>query len=293
MDRPWGQAKRFEFLEWRLFWVGRLNRSDLEDQFGISTPQASIDLKNYQELATGNLIYSSSLKAYVRGEHFVPKFLRVSGERYLLQMRAIHMGALAQEDTWFGEPPPFDVVPRPLRVISDEHLRALVAAISNLTSIETGYRSFSGCRNRTIAPHSLAYDGYRWHVRAWCFDHREFRDFTLSRMIDPRQVDRKSVDIRCDLEWNRYAQLKLCPHPGLTEDQRKTVEMDYGMEKGFAEINVRLALAYYFIQRNNLDKPLEDAARQQVILSNLGEIEGLVDIAKKETRRLVDLQLQN
>lgn len=88
-------------------------------------------------------------------------------------------------------------------------------------------------------------------------------------------------------------QLRLSPHPGLSEDQRKTVEMDYGMEDGQVEINVRLALAFYFIQRNNLDKPLEDAARQQVVLSNLREINLATEMAKKESRRLVGLHLKN
>ncbi|MEQ8599745.1 MAG: WYL domain-containing protein [Devosia sp.] len=291
--RPWGQAKRFEFLEWRLFWVGRLNRADLEDQFGISTPQASIDLRNYQEAAPGNLSYSPTLKAYVRGKCFSPKFLRVSGERYLLQMRALHMGVIGQGDTWFGEIPPFDVVPRPTRTISDEDLRIVVAAVSNCTSLEVTYRSFSGCRDRAIAPHSFAYDGYRWHVRAWCFDNKEFRDFTLSRLIDPRPIDREPVSSDCDAEWTTVMQLRLSPHPGLSEDQRKTVEMDYGMEDGQVEINVRLALAFYFIQRNNLDKPLEDAARQQVVLSNLREINLATEMAKKESRRLVGLHLKN
>ena len=58
--RPWGQAKRFEFMEWRLFWTDRLNRKDLELEFGISTPQASIDLRNYQELAPNNVTYDNS-----------------------------------------------------------------------------------------------------------------------------------------------------------------------------------------------------------------------------------------
>ena len=39
---PWTQARRFEFIEWKLFWDGSLNRSDLEQAFGISTPQAPI-----------------------------------------------------------------------------------------------------------------------------------------------------------------------------------------------------------------------------------------------------------
>lgn len=51
----WGIERRLEFIDFRLFWEGRINRSDLTDQFGISTPQASADLARYQEMAPSNL----------------------------------------------------------------------------------------------------------------------------------------------------------------------------------------------------------------------------------------------
>ena len=43
-SRRCGQERRFEFIEFRLLWDGRLNRADLTAYFGISVPQASMDL---------------------------------------------------------------------------------------------------------------------------------------------------------------------------------------------------------------------------------------------------------
>ena len=31
----WGVEQRLEFIEFRLFWEGHVNRSDLMDQFGV------------------------------------------------------------------------------------------------------------------------------------------------------------------------------------------------------------------------------------------------------------------
>lgn len=290
LERSWGQAKRFEFVEWRLFWVGKLNRADIEAQFGISTPQASADLKKYQEFSPGNLVYNSSLKAYFRGEEFSPKFLKVSAERYLLQMRAMTSGAITHEDTWFGRLPAFDAVPLPLRSISNEDLRSVVSAVSDATALEVTYRSLSGYKARVIAPHSLAFDGNRWHVRAWCFEHQEFRDFSLSRMVDPKPINRKSVSAACDVEWEQVVRLILSPHPDLTLEQRKTVEMDYGMTGGTATIDMRLALSYYLIRERNLDNPLNNALRQQIVLDNLTEVNAAREAAKRESRRLAALQ---
>ena len=68
----WGVERRLEFIEFRLFWEGRLNRSDITDFFGVSVPQASKDLSLYQELAPGNMDYDKSEKRYVAGPGFKP-----------------------------------------------------------------------------------------------------------------------------------------------------------------------------------------------------------------------------
>lgn len=47
-----GAEARFEFLEFRAYWHGRFNRSDLITQFGVSQTQASMDLKAYQAMFT-------------------------------------------------------------------------------------------------------------------------------------------------------------------------------------------------------------------------------------------------
>ena len=74
-------APRLEFIEWRLFWEGRLNRSDLEERFGISTPQASVDLRHYRKLAGANIEYDATQKRFCRLEGYeaaLPSGLRQS-----------------------------------------------------------------------------------------------------------------------------------------------------------------------------------------------------------------------
>jgi hypothetical protein len=40
----WGVEQRLEFIEFRLFWEGHVNRSDVMEKFGLSVNQASSDL---------------------------------------------------------------------------------------------------------------------------------------------------------------------------------------------------------------------------------------------------------
>jgi hypothetical protein len=51
LTNPANGETRLEFIEFRLFWEGVLNRADIIDYFGVSVPQASNDLSRYQELA--------------------------------------------------------------------------------------------------------------------------------------------------------------------------------------------------------------------------------------------------
>ena len=51
----WGVEQRLEFIEFRLFWEGGINRGDIIEIFGVSVPQASKDLTMYQEAAPGNV----------------------------------------------------------------------------------------------------------------------------------------------------------------------------------------------------------------------------------------------
>jgi hypothetical protein len=40
----WGVEQRLEFIEFRLFWEGHVNRIDVMQQFSVSVNQASSDL---------------------------------------------------------------------------------------------------------------------------------------------------------------------------------------------------------------------------------------------------------
>src|SRR5580704_11587086 len=176
--RSWSQARRFEFLEWKMFWEDRVIRSDLESTFEISTPQASVDLRRYRELAPENM--ETTARGYRATPHFQPRFYIPSADRVLLQLRALLSKAIRREDLWFRDLPPVDVAPDIARDLPPDCLRPILRAMRERQAIEIRYQSLTSSRRRAIAPHALAYDGHRWHARAWCCDRSEFRDFVLS-----------------------------------------------------------------------------------------------------------------
>lgn len=285
--RPWTQNRRFEFIEWKLFWEGALNRSDVEETFGISTPQASIDLRRYREIAGANIDYDATTKAFRPASDMKPSFLRVSADRLLLQLRALLTGALPREELWFRKLPTVDMAPDITRNVHPECLRRLLEAIRSKQCVEVNYQSLTNSRRRQIAPHALAFDGYRWHVRAWACDRDDFRDFVLTRIDDIRSGPAANFDPADDVEWSTKIELDLRPHPGLTAEQSQAIQRDYSMDDGRRLIEVRLSMAFYFIIRMNLDLPDLPPARAQISLHNLAEVQQAIRDAKEEAKQRI------
>lgn len=275
----WGVERRLEFIEFRLFWEGGVNRSDIIEMFDVSVPQASKDLTHYQERAPRNAVYDKSAKRYVASDQFQPCFLRPDPAQYLNQLRSVAEGILDRSHAWIGHFPPFDAAPTPVRSMSAETLRTVVAAIRSSEAIEVKYQSLSRPepRWRWIAPHSIGFDGFRWHVRAFCEIDHAFKDFVLSRIIETRGTRPSAAKQEDDADWRELVTLEIGPHPELSETQKKVVALDYGMRGGKAKITVRKALLYYALKRLGLDT--DPAARrpqdQQIVLLNANELPGI------------------
>jgi hypothetical protein len=266
----WGVEQRLEFIEFRLFWEGHVNRSDVMEQFGLSVNQASSDLSRYIGLAPQNMDYDRSLRTYVRQTGFKPVFDKLDAGRYLAQLRSVADGIMDRDDCWIAGLPIYDSAPTPARGVVPETLRSVVDAIRRSEAIEIKYQSLSRPEPtwRWIAPHAIAFDGFRWHTRGFCLLDNCFKDFLLSRILDTRGLQPCLSGSAEDIDWAEQVDLVIGPHPDLSVTQRQVIELDYGMTSGSAKISVRRALLYYALKRLGLDsapgsrKPEE----QQIVL---------------------------
>jgi hypothetical protein len=268
--------RRLEFIEQRLFWEGKVNRQDLAEAFGISSQQASADFARYLEFAPANATYDRSAKGYVRGPAFAPALAEPDASRYLAHLRLVGDGIVESPMPGLSFMPEFDVVPGPARRIDARVLQAVVEAIREGLEIEISYQSMSRPEpeRRWIGPHALAWDGFRWHARAWCPKSRSFKDFVLARMAGPCVMRDATAGSTKDRNWHGRVRVIIGPHPGLSEGQRKAVEADYAMTGGVSVIDVRACFLWYFLRRFGLDG---DAASrrpqdQHVVLLNRDEV---------------------
>lgn len=271
-DLRWGVEQRLEFIEFRLFWEGQVNRGDLMSAFGVSVNQASTDLNRYLGMAPKNMVYDKSARAYVRGAEFAPLYLKPDASHYLAHLRSVADGILDRADAWIGQFPSFDAAPTPVRGVNAKTLRSVIAAIRRSEAVEVKYQSLSRPepRWRWIAPHAIGFDGFRWHTRAFCLTDHSFKDFLLSRIIEIRSSKPSEVGADGDADWNEQVTLEIGPHPELSETQQKVIALDYAMRGGRAKIPVRKALLYYALKRLGLDT--DPSARkpqdQQIVLLN-------------------------
>jgi hypothetical protein len=272
----WGTEKRLEFIDLRLFWDGVVNRQELAGVFGISLQQASADFARYLEMAPGNAVYNRSANGYVRSETFSPQLITPDSARQLAHLRLMAEGIVEKGFGGFGQSPCFDIVPGPARRIDPLVLRAILDAIRRRQEIEITYQAMSRPEpeRRWIAPHALAFDGFRWHARACCVRDSAFKDFVLARMSSPGDMRPSAIDTHADKAWHQSVRTIIGPHPGLSDGQRKAVEADYGMTGGVAVIDVRASFLWYFLKRFGIEgdaaaKPPQD---QHIVLLNREEV---------------------
>ena len=273
----WDLALRYRLIETVAWWEGRLTTGHLMQSFGISRQQASKDINTYiNDYAPKNLVYDKHLKGYKPSRQFQPLFIDGSASAYLHMLdqnreRAPHIEglALAYAHT--------EVLQVPDRSVRPEVLRPILRACREQLRLETEYVSFTTpiAEQRVMVPHTLVYTGMRWHVRAYCEKHRDFRDFVLSRFRgEPDIIEESSFGAEQDSAWNTAVEVIFEPDSRLKPAQRQIIESDYGMLDGQLRVPSRGALVQYVLQRYQIDptKLQTRATAQQLVVANLDQL---------------------
>jgi hypothetical protein len=248
------------------------------DVFGISVPQASLDLARYMELAPENMRYDRSVRVYLAGERFKPVFNTGDPGRYLNDLLGLVSGLGSKDSSFIGWMPPVAVAPIPTRLIPVGTLVCLLRAIRTGQTVMADYQSMSRPTpsRRVLAPHAIAFDGFRWHARAYCFARKDFRDFVLARMLSVELGEPSTIDTALDTPWTNNVCLVLVPHPQLSESRRRVVELDYGMVDGEAVVECRQALLFYMLKHLGFNQPQGSSLTKQVALKNEAELRALL-----------------
>lgn len=241
----WAGRERLAFIERTAWWRGVVNRGDLREVFGISAAQASADLQGYLEMNPRALAYNLSTKRYEAR----PEMSCVLHTPRLEDAVRGYLGETAPVTAVAVRGERVDVFSPPARRASTEVERRVFLAMDQGRRLRMTYWSVNsrGGKRREIAPRGLGHDGYRWHVRAWCFENGDFRDFVLSRIEEAEWPGEDFTPPVRDEAWETIVTVALRANRELDEEQRKTIERDYGMAKGRLELHMREAMREYYL----------------------------------------------
>lgn len=241
---------RLRAIELLAYWEGRLITNRLVDWFGISRQQASLDIKRYITIHNpGSLYHDPAVKGYVPAIDFKLVFTTGHINDYL-KLIAEFAG---ESNSVTLEPESYlAAVQLPYPSVRPDVIREVLRACRMQRSLVIRYASMANplWNDRVISPHALVYTGFRWHVRAFCHERREFCDFLISRIDrSPKSSRAQAPSQSLDSMWNEQIVLNLIANPRLKPEQRMLVENDFGMPNGRLQISTRKALANYTLQR--------------------------------------------
>lgn len=240
----WAGRERLAFIERTAWWRGAVNRRDLQEVFGISAAQASADLQAYLELNPGALAYNLRAKRYEAR----PEMGWVLGEPRLEEAIRVFLGGGGT--SWSGGGSPdgrVAMVETPVRKAGASVERRVFLAVEGGRWLRVKYWSVNQGRSRwrEIGPHAFGHDGYRWHVRAWCVENGDFRDFVLSRITEADWPGAVLTLPQRDDGWEQWEEVVVRANSHLSTEQQAAIERDYGMHGGSLKLRVRRALAPY------------------------------------------------
>lgn len=240
---------RLRTIELIALWEGRLITNQLSGWFGVSRQQASADINRYNsEINPNALIHDPAVKGYIPAHGFKPVLSSGHINEYMALLDSLNNQPMAQ----LLEGNNAVSVQLPNRAVRPEVVRAAVKACRQQLQLSIHYSSMENPqpRQRVIAPHTLVYTGFRWHLRAWCYSRQEFRDFLLSRIYHTPELQQSSdKNAEDDALWKTQIQLRLIPNLLLNTEQRALVAHDYAMDNQELTLHVRQALAQYTLQR--------------------------------------------
>ena len=245
------QRERLAYIDFRLYFLGEVSRSDIVGRFGIASAGATRDLAVYRQAAPQNIVFDGSSKTYRIGSNFRALFDHPLNRALCALSQGFGDGLGGS----CGGLVPCEY-PNLINRPSTKTLAILTRSIRARSVLSVSYVCQSGGESsREIAPFSLVDTGLLWLVRAYDRNSREFRDFILTRILDafpvPYVVLGPEERPDQDIQWNRIVELELISHPDVLGPEVSA--LDYPMDNGVLRLASRAALAGYVLRRLSVD----------------------------------------
>lgn len=239
-----GHFQRLKAVEILLLWEGQASRPRLAEIFDVHGTVLSRDMAAYVAQVPDNCHYDTTARAYVATPYSQPHLTTGQFSEYegLVGTRAPH-GLLVGAHLVSTQQHATSIHYRPFS--------RLHAAVRLGHQVPIEYRSFRNpeAHERMVRPHAFIQAGPRWHLRAYCTQAGNYRDFNLGRITQVGEpAPTRLPGAEADEGWNREVSLRLVPHPDLGVIQAQLIRDEYMEGTTALVFRTRQALAKYVIR---------------------------------------------
>jgi hypothetical protein len=258
-------------------WEGRLSRGRLMDILGLSGIRVSQLLREVREENPNWLDWSNKSKSY----YVTDAAYKKTGAELKAGVSDLGLAAYLAEADIYADLDPgagsVTVAPWSFTHVNPYVFSRVRLAVEQGTRLELKYRSMRTPEphQRTIEPHSLVQANRRWHMRGFCIETGDFRDFVLGRIAKISIADQKSeTSVTDDAKWIAVVKVRIQAHPRLSPNQQDLVRSEYFDGTAARVHNCRGALLPYFVQelRLALDVSKELPPEYQMAVENVEEV---------------------
>lgn len=258
-----------------LSWEGEVGRARVMELFDLSPVRASEWIRELRDLRPDWMVWDSVGRRYLATTAFLRTLSRREEARaeeafasYLALTRIPSLHVNGQQGMHVF--PDFNV---PEAIV----FASLRRAIRDTAPVVLTYRSMKHpeAHQRTIEPHNLVRAGRRWHVRGYCRQNQDFRDFALGRIVGVRLTDDAAThNHKDDAAWSTQVEVLLVPHPLLTPKQEEVVRFENFSNTSSRRQTCRAALVAYLIQdvRAAADPERQRPPDYQIAVANIEEL---------------------
>jgi hypothetical protein len=224
--------KTLRDLETILVWEGEIDNARIREVLDVKPVWASRLISELMQYL-GSSVKRDSAHAPLKfaGQKFkgVPDdYLRIVGSSELIED--------ARLDISSASPAIFSKVIQAIR--KREGLRITYRSMTNPLGTE-----------RIVFPHVMVRVSRRWHVRAWCDQRKEFRDFTLGRITSLESLNTASpIAKEDDREWSETENVSIIAHPALSTEQQDMIRAEYFQSATAMRLVIRRCLIDYILR---------------------------------------------
>jgi hypothetical protein len=260
------RESRFAIIESLLLWEGEISNERVREILGIQKVQASRVLSEYIAYNPDHIDSNTLRSPYKAQPNIIPKHSTGSIEEYISIAKFFDSSDELIVDARYD-----------LTTPTAEIISHISSAIRKQCGLKINYLSMTNPNgmNRIIYPHTIVRAGRRWHVRAWCGEKIEYRDFVIGRIKNASIIETVSKNtIVSDVDWNNKVELIIRAHPKLNSDQAAVIKYEFFSGSTSRKLLIRSCLLQYVIQdiRAAIDCDKELPPEYQLAVLNLSDV---------------------